>query len=99
MPESFLQHADELRARAASERDPGRHRYLRGLARAYEELARQRGEWSEQPERPRRPMPPALAARAALVVELRDRGYSQNRIAAQLGCSQQTISKTLLGRD
>jgi predicted transcriptional regulator len=43
-------------------------------------------------------MPPALAARAALVVELRDRGYSQNRIAAQLGCSQQTISKTLLGR-
>jgi predicted transcriptional regulator len=43
-------------------------------------------------------MPPALAERAALAAELRERGFSQNRIAAQLGCSQQTISKTLLGR-
>jgi predicted transcriptional regulator len=41
-------------------------------------------------------MPPALAARANLMALLRDSGYSQSRIAAQLGCSQQTISKTLL---
>jgi DNA invertase Pin-like site-specific DNA recombinase len=98
MPDSYRQHADELRARAALERDAGRHRYLKGLARSYEELARQRGEWSERPKRPERPMPPALAERAALAALLRDQGYSQNRIAAQLGCSQQTISKTLLGR-
>jgi DNA invertase Pin-like site-specific DNA recombinase len=93
MPDTFRKHADELRARAALERDPSRQRYLRGLARSYEELARQRGEWSE---RPRRPQLPALAERAALATELRDRGFSQYRIAAQLGCSQQTISKTLL---
>jgi hypothetical protein len=95
MPETFQRHAQELRARAADESDLGRRRYLKGLARSYEELGRQRGE----PERPKRPMPPALAERAALAIELRDRGFSQNRIAAQLGCSQQTISKTLLGRD
>jgi DNA-binding NarL/FixJ family response regulator len=59
------------------------------------ELARQRGE-PEPPKRPERPQPPALAARAALAVELRHQGYSQYKIAEQLGCSQQTISKTLL---
>jgi DNA-binding NarL/FixJ family response regulator len=92
---TYRQRADNLRARAATERDPGRYRYLRGLARSYEELAHQHGE-PEPPKRPERPTSPALAARAALVIELRDQGYSQNRIAAQLGCSQQTISKTLL---
>jgi hypothetical protein len=97
MSESFRRHADELRARAALERDAGRHRYLKGLARSYEELARRHGE-PEPPRRPPRPQPPALVARAAVAVELRERGISQYRIAAQLGCSQQTISKTLLGR-
>ena len=98
MPESFLQHAQELRAQAATESDPGRYRYLNGLARSYEELARQRGEWSERPKRPPRPKLPALVERANLMALLRDSGFSQRRIAEQLGCSQQTISKTLLGR-
>jgi DNA-binding NarL/FixJ family response regulator len=93
----YRQHADELRARAALERDASRHRYLKGLARSYEELARRHGE-PEPPKRPARPQPPALVERAALAVELRDRGFSQYQIAARLGCSQQTISKTLLGR-
>ena len=44
-------------------------------------------------------MAPTLAQHASLMVLLRDNGYSQRRIAEQLGCSQQTISKTLLGRD
>ena len=95
MPDTSRQRAQELRARAASESDPGRQRYLRGLARSYEELARQRGEWPEQSPRP---LQPALAERATLMAALRDNGYSQRRIAEQLGCSQQTISKTLLGR-
>jgi hypothetical protein len=43
MPDTFRQRADELRARAANE-----VRYLRGLARSYEELARQRGELPER---------------------------------------------------
>jgi hypothetical protein len=45
---TFRQHAHELRARAASELDPGRQRYLKGLAGSYEELARQRGELPER---------------------------------------------------
>jgi uncharacterized protein (DUF1330 family) len=40
MSDTFRQRAHALRQRAASERDPGRHRYLHGLARSYEELAR-----------------------------------------------------------
>ena len=83
MSDTFRQHAHELRAPAASEHDPGRRRYLRGLARAYEELARQRGEV------PERSVPPAMAQRADLAAELRCRGYSQSRIAEQLGVSQQ----------
>ena len=93
MPDSFHQHAQELRARAAFERDPGRHRYLKGLARSYEELARQRGEL------PERSVAPAMAERANLAAALRGHGFSQSHIAEQLGCSQQTISKILLSRD
>ena len=48
MSDTFHQRAHELRVRAASEYDPGRQRYLRGLARSYEELARQRGELPER---------------------------------------------------
>ena len=92
MSDTFHQRAHELRVRAASEYDPGRQRYLRGLARSYEELARQRGELPERVETP------AMAQRADLAAEMRGLGYSQRRIA-ELGCSQQTISKILLGRD
>jgi len=69
------QHAHELRARAAGESDPGRQRYLKGLARAYDELARQRGEL-EPPE------PPATMGRAerrSAAVELRGRNYRSRR--------------------
>jgi hypothetical protein len=95
MPESFYQHADELRTRAALETDAGRRRYLCGLARSYAEMARLRGE-PEPLKRPERPTSLATAERANLVALLRGSGYSQYRIAAQLGCSQQTISKVLL---
>jgi hypothetical protein len=77
------QHADELRARAASARDPGRQKYLKGLAASYEELARQR-----------EPQPPAVAERAARPC-LRNRGYSQKHIAERLGCTPQRIGQLL----
>ena len=97
MSDTFRQRAHALRQRAASERDLGRHRYLHGLARSYEELARQRGELPERPELP------AMAERANLVAPLRDSGYSQRRIAERLGVCQQHVSRILqrleVGRD
>jgi DNA-binding MarR family transcriptional regulator len=95
MSETFRQRADGLRARAALERDPGRQRYLRGLARSYEELARQH----DEPEPSKRSKPPSASTRmerANLMALLRDEGHSQRRIAERLGVSQQTVSKTLL---
>ena len=70
MSDTFHQRAHELRVRAASEYDPSRQRYQRGLARSYEELARQRGELPERVETP------AMAQRADLAAELRVLGYS-----------------------
>jgi hypothetical protein len=83
--------APESGPRAASESDPGRQRYLGGLARSYEELARQRGELPEQSE------PPAMAQRADLAAALRGLGFSQRHIAERLGCSQQLVSRILQG--
>ena len=91
MPDTLRQRADELRARAATEHDPGRQRYLRGLARSYEELARQRGEVSA------RSVPPALAERANLAALLRGRGFSQRHISERLGVWQQLVSWILQG--
>jgi hypothetical protein len=45
---TYREHARELRARATLERDPGRQKYLAGLASSYEALAHRHGE----PERP-----------------------------------------------
>jgi hypothetical protein len=95
MPDTYRQHADELRARAASEYDPGRVRYLRGLASSYMELARQRGEWSKWPKKQR--VPPAVIECAGLAAALRGLGYSQRRIAEMLGISQQLVSRILMG--
>ena len=81
---TYREHARELLQRAATERDRGRQRYLRGLARSYEQLARQHE--SE---------PPATADRSKLVALLRGRGYSQKHIAERLGVSQQFISQFL----
>jgi hypothetical protein len=92
---TYRQRADNLRARAATERDPGRYRYLNGLASSYMELARQRGEWSERPKK--RPVPPAVVERADLAAALRGLGYSQRRIAESIGCSQQLVSRILMG--
>jgi hypothetical protein len=89
MPDTHRLHAQELRARAALEHDPARQRYLKGLARSYEELARQRGELPEQPE------PPAMAHRAGLVALLRARGFTEAHIAGRLGCSEQLVSQLM----
>jgi hypothetical protein len=91
MFDTARQRAHALRQRAASERDPGRHRYLHGLARSYEELARQRGEFPERPELP------AMAERANLAAALRGLGYTQRQIAERLGCSQALVYEILQG--
>jgi DNA invertase Pin-like site-specific DNA recombinase len=96
MPETFLQRADALRARARQEHDHGRVRYLRGLASAYQALAESHGE-PAPPVRPPRAKPPERIERAALAVELRDQGLSQRAIAERIGCSKQLISKIRLG--
>jgi hypothetical protein len=84
-PSTYRQHADELRAQAALEQDRGRRqRYLLGLARSYDELARQ-----HEPERP------ATAQRAGLVALLRRRGFTEAHIADRLGCTPQRISQLM----
>jgi hypothetical protein len=101
MPDTYRKRALELRARAANECGPAR-KYFRGLASSYEMLARERGEWPERPQRPKRPKrlsePSALMAeRARLTARLRDSGYSQRRIAKELGVCQQLVSRILQG--
>jgi hypothetical protein len=86
---SYREHARELLQRAALERDSGRQRYLTGLARSYEELARQRGEVPELPE------PPATAHRADLAAALRAMGYTQAHIGERLGLSPQRVGQIL----
>jgi hypothetical protein len=52
MSDTYRQHADELRVRAAKERDHGRAWYLRGLARSYDALAHRHGAPSHPLPRP-----------------------------------------------
>jgi hypothetical protein len=82
MPDTYRKRAQALLHRAAQERNPGRARYLGGLARSYEELARQHGE-------------PELTAMADRVVALQAQGLSQNRIGEMLGVTQQRVSQVL----
>jgi hypothetical protein len=81
---TYREHARDLLQRAATERDRGRQRYLRGLARSYEQLALQ-----HEPERP------AMAQQAGLVALLRRRGFTEAHIAGRLGCSPQLVSQLM----
>jgi hypothetical protein len=87
-PSTYSEHARELLQRAATERDRGRQRYLRGLARSYEALAERQGE-SEPPEAP------AVPERASLVALLRCRGFTEAHIARRLECSTQQVSQLM----
>jgi hypothetical protein len=96
MPDTFLQRASALRARARQERDRGRQRYLLGLASAYDALAHRQGE----PERPAarvRPEWPSTIERRSVALELRGQGLSQRQIAERRGVSQTLVSEILRG--
>jgi hypothetical protein len=96
MSDTFSDRAHALRQRARQEHDRGRQRYLIGLAAAYDGLAHRQGE-PAPPARPPRPQPPEIPERAKRAAALRDQGLSQRQVAQAMNCSQQLISKILLG--